>query len=354
MMRKHQLLIIAVGLLAATACKERVKKRSNDTPISNFAQSVWGHAQDYFSPISNVPENPENPITKEKVELGQMLYFDTRLSKTGNNSCNSCHNLATFGVDNLPTSPGDAGKKGDRNSPTTLNAAFHIRQFWDGRAKDVEEQAGMPILNPIEMAIPSKEFLVDRLKQTSVYPELFKKAFPNESNPLTYQNIQKAIGAFERTLITPSKFDQYLASNPSHLNTEETEGLALFIQTGCTNCHAGVALGGNQFQKFGVYHDFLPLTNGNPNDKGKMNVTNDPADKYVFKVPSLRNVAMTAPYFHDGSVQSLEKAIQIMAKTQLDKDLSSEDTRKIAAFLNTLTGELPEHVKVAPKGISMR
>jgi cytochrome c peroxidase len=333
-------------LLAASACSEGPEKKvtkARPEPISPEDQSLWANTQTYFQPITGPAESANNPITEEKVALGKMLYYDTRLSKTGNNSCNSCHNLATHGVDNRSFSLGDAGKPGGRNSPTVLNAAFANMQFWDGRAKDVEEQAGMPILNPAEMAIPSKEFLVQRLKSTKEYPSLFASAFPNDPNPLSYENLQKAIGAFERTLVTPTRFDDFVGKNPSYLNKEEKEGLALFINTGCTQCHAGKGIGGGQLQKFGVYGgSYTQFTKSAKHDPGRKEVTGSPSDEDVFKVPTLRNVAKTAPYFHDGSVSNLNDAIRIMAKTQLNKELSDAEVQKIEVFLNALTGEVPK------------
>lgn len=347
--------LLAISTLILAACGTATKEpKKIEDPIAPWQAAVWAQAKSVFEPITAIKEKEDNPVTKAKVELGKMLYHDTRLSKTGNNSCNSCHNLATFGVDNEVTSPGDAGKRGDRNSPTVLNASLANMQFWDGRARDVEEQAGMPILNPVEMAIPSKEFLVTRLKGTEEYPALFAKAFPKEPNPLTYANIEKAIGAFERTLLTPSRFDDFLAKNPSYLNAEETEGLKVFMETGCTTCHGGVGVGGGQLQKFGVHYDYRSFTGSKNNDIGRMAVTKQPGDKDIFKVPTLRNIAKTAPYFHDGSVAELGKAISIMAKAQLNKDLSSEEVKKIEAFLNALTGEVPQSAVQTPKGVSMR
>jgi cytochrome c peroxidase len=345
-LKKHFLpALFIAGLLSS--CSESQKsenqaKKAKEQPISAEDGMLWADAQKYFQAVNGPAESPDNPCTPEKVSLGKMLYFDTRLSKTGNNSCNSCHNLASYGVDNESFSKGDAGKPGGRNSPSVYNAALHNFQFWDGRARNVEEQAGMPILNPVEMAIPSKEFLVNRLKQTKEYPALFAAAFPKDGNPLNYENLQKAIGAFERTLVTPSRFDDFIGKNPSYLNKEEKEGLKLFIETGCTNCHSGAAVGGSQFQKFGVYADYTSFTGSKKHDNGRMEVTGQASDKDVFKVASLRNVAKTAPYFHDGSVADLSEAVRIMAKTQLNKDLSQDQVKKIAAFLNALTGELPK------------
>ncbi len=315
-------------------------------------QDLLAQAQGVFKTLPTVAENPKNPISVEKVLLGRMLYFDTRLSKTGNNSCNSCHNLATFGVDNKATSLGDAGKNGDRNSPTVFNAALHIAQFWDGRAKDVEEQAGGPILNPVEMALPDKKFCVDKLSKVEGYQIAFKAAFPNDKEAITYDNMTKAIGAFERKLITPSKFDDYLKGNIAALSKEEKAGMTTFINSGCTACHSGALLGGTQFMKFGLINDYHALTGSSTKDLGKMALSKNETDKDVFKVPSLRNISKTAPYFHDGSVAELSKAIKVMGKTQLNKDLTDVEVSSIVTFLDALTADIPEELKTAPKELA--
>ena len=281
-----------------------------------------------------------------------MLYFDKRLSKDGNISCNSCHNLAAGGVDNLPTSPGDDGTLGDRNSPTVLNAAYHSTQFWDGRMKDVEEQAGGPILNPVEMAIPSEEFLIDRLSKVDTYKKLFAEAYPESNSPITYWNIQKAIAAFERTLVTPSRFDDYLNGESQALTIAEKEGLRSFMDAGCISCHNGKMLGGDSFQKFGQFKDYWHYTGSTHIDEGRFAVTNNESDKFMFKVPSLRNVQVTGPYFHDGSVADLSEAIDIMAEINLNKKLSKEKIEKIKVFLRSLTGNLPEATAKAPKELA--
>jgi cytochrome c peroxidase len=301
-----------------------------------------------FSALPSKAENPDNVATTEKIKLGHVLYFDKRLSLNNTISCNSCHNLSTFGVDNLPTSPGDAGENGGRNSPTVLNAALHTTQFWDGRAKDVEEQAGMPITNPIEMAIPSKEFLVKRLKEIELYQDLFKQAYPNEADPLTYSNIEKSIAAFERQLLTPSRFDDYLNGNKSALTVQEKKGMLSFINIGCTSCHSGSLLGGNSFQKFGVYKNYWELTGSEKIDEGRYEVTKQEFDKYMFKVPSLRNIAQTGPYLHDGSVSDLKKVVEIMADAQLKYNINNSEVENIVAFLNALTGSVPEEFKNEP------
>lgn len=336
----------ALTALSAAAAQE----------ASQEAEQLHRTATALFAPIPEVAENPDNPVTEEKVELGKMLYYDPRLSLSGVFSCNSCHNLATYGVDNLETSTGHGWAQGPRNSPTVLNAALHSSQFWDGRAKDVEEQAQGPVLNPIEMGIPSGEFAVERIASMPTYGELFELAFPEENEPLHYENIANAIGAFERTLLTPSRFDQYLEGDLNALSDHEQEGLKVFIQQGCAGCHSGVALGGNSLQRFGVTEayweatrDFVTIDSPTMGmDVGKFAVTHDEADLYVFKVPSLRNITRTYPYFHDGSVWDLRDATQVMSRVQLGRELSEGDLDAIMAFYDSLEGTIPEHALQLP------
>lgn len=346
-MNKISYLAYAIAFTALIACgdEKTETKEVETTPETKELTELQERAKTLFGELPEVVDNPENPITEEKVILGKQLYFDVRLSKDNTQSCNTCHNLNTFGVDNLPTSPGNDGKNGTRNSPTVLNAALHASQFWDGRNKDVEEQAGGPILNPVEMAMPSEEFVVERLSGIEEYKELFAKAFPEDEQPITYKNLQKAIGAFERKLITPSKFDDYLAGNNEALNEQEKRGLETFMTTGCITCHSGNALGGQLIQKFGLFGNYWEYTKSDRIDDGKFEVTQNEADKYFFKSPSLRNVEKTYPYFHDGSVNDLDESVKIMAKLQLNKELTDEETNDIVAFLKTLTGDVPQEFK---------
>jgi cytochrome c peroxidase len=318
------------------------KAKKNDTKL--VAQ-----ANTFFGALPETADNPDNLSTDEKVLLGHTLFFDNQLSMDQTQSCNTCHDLATYGVDNSPTSKGDNGGFGDRNSPTVLNAALHTTQFWDGREPDVEAQAGGPILNPVEMAIPSEEFLIERLSKDEDYQILFAEAYPNQANAITYENIRLAIAVFERELITPAAFDDYLNNDFSALNEQEKNGLNLFIEEGCTTCHIGPLLGGNMFQKFGKYGDYWEYTKSETIDKGKFMVTESETDMYVFKVPSLRNIEKTAPYFHDGSIADLSEVVRIMGKVQLDKDLTDEQVADIVAFLKTLTGTVPVMYQTAPK-----
>lgn len=299
--------------------------------IPSLAWSESSGAESYsafFQPIADRVDNPENPLNHDKIKLGEMLFIDSRLSRSGFFSCNSCHNLTTGGVDNLPTSIGHGWKSGSRNAPTVFNAALHTTQFWDGRAKDVEAQAQGPVLNPVEMA-SSKELVLDRINTIPEYVALFKKAFPGEKEPITYENVARAIAAFERTLITPSRFDRFLKGDSGALSSDEKKGLDLVVKKGCIACHRGPAMGGNSFQKFD-YGD----------DMGRYEVTKSEADRKVFKVASWRNVALTYPYFHDGKVWSLDEAVRIMGEKQLNTRLSDDEVKYIVAFLNSLTGEV--------------
>jgi cytochrome c peroxidase len=271
--------------------------------------------------------------TPALVNLGRTLFFDVRLSANNSQSCNSCHAVdkGRGGVDNEPTSPGALGKRGGRNSPTVLNAGFHATQFWDGRAADLAAQAKGPILNPIEMAMPSEQAVVEKLSSIPDYQKSFARAFPGEARPLTYDNLARATAAFERTLVTRDRFDDFLKGENRALTAEELKGLDLFVSIGCTGCHNGPALGGTSFQKRGLIHP-VELK-----DVGRFDVTKAEDDKFKFKVPSLRNISLTAPYFHDGSKGQLEEAVKEMAWIQLDRKLTEEEAKSLTAFLSALS-----------------
>ena len=330
-------LAMATLFLASCGNPEAPKQ---ETPKITDNQAVFDQAISLFSALPDEAPNPENTLSDAKVSLGKKLYMDKRLSKDETQSCNTCHNLDTYGVDHQPTSTGNNGGKGTRNSPTTFNAALHIAQFWDGRNKDVEEQAGGPILNPVEMEMPDEASVVARIKDDKEYQELFKLAYPEQTDPITFKNITWAIGAFERTLLTPAPFDAYLSGDQSALTQEQIDGLKVFMDEGCASCHNGALLGGTLFMKFGIYADYWTLTHSNPIDSGKYAVTHNKADLFVFKTQSLRNVSQTYPYFHDGSVKDLGEAVKIMGKTELNKDLTEKQTKSIVAFLGSLTGKL--------------
>jgi cytochrome c peroxidase len=286
-------------------------------------------------------ESADNAITEEKIALGRRLYNETKLSKSGTISCNSCHDLANYGVDNQPKSPGHDKKLGSRNSPSVYNAAAHVAQFWDGRAPNVEEQAKGPVLNPVEMGLADDKEVVKILKGLPGYSEEFKKAFPSEKEPVTFDNFAKAVGAFERKLVTPSRWDQYLNGKQDALTDDEKRGFNTFVDSGCTACHSGAYVGGAMYQKLGLVK---PWTRDA--DMGRFETTKSESDKQFFKVPSLRNVEKTAPYFHDGSVAKLEEAVKLMASHQLGRELDDAQVASIVTWLKTLTGEIPaEYIK---------
>lgn len=272
--------------------------------------------------------------TPAMVDLGKKLYFETRISQNNKMSCNTCHMVDNnrAGVDNEPTSEGVHGQRGDRNSPTTLNAGFHFAQFWDGRAETLEEQAKGPVLNPVEMAMPDEAEVLRRLKEVPEYPKMFKAAFGANPEPITYDNFARAVAAFERTLITHDRFDDFMKGDDKALSAKELAGLNLFLSTGCTTCHIGPMIGANMYQKIGLIHPY-----SNTNDVGRIKITNEEWDEYRFKVPALRNVALTYPYFHDGKAATLEEAIKTMAYIQLNKELKDEEIAQFKAFLASLS-----------------
>jgi cytochrome c peroxidase len=272
--------------------------------------------------------------TPARVELGKKLFFETRLSQDQKMTCNTCHQVEgrKGGVDNEATSLGVVGKRGGRNSPTVLNAGFQLSQFWDGRAATLEDQAKGPILNPVEMAMPDEKVVMKRLSADAEYPALFKKAFSEDTDPLTYDNLARAIAAYERTLITHDRFDDFLKGDDKALTSQELQGLSLYLKTGCATCHNGPTLGGNRYHKLGQAHSYA-----NQSDMGRYDVTKVEADKLKFKTPVLRNVALTAPYYHDGKILALADAVTDMAWLQLDKKLEADETAAIEAFLKSLT-----------------
>lgn len=342
MRRNVTYIIFALGLVS---CGETKKEEDPATTDYKKYHALNTQARQLFAALPSLAADSSNPMTAEMIKLGKTLYFDNRLSKDNTQSCNTCHNLNTYGVDNKAFSEGNDGGLGGRNSPTTLNAALHFSQFWDGREPHVEAQAGKPILNPVEMAMPNEKAVVEKLSNISEYKELFAKAFPDQKNPITFANLAKSIGAFERKLITPSKFDEYLSGNNLALNDREKKGLQTFINSGCITCHAGSLLGGGMYQKFGLFGNYWDYTKSGKIDQGRFDVTKNESDKYLFKVPSLRNIEKTAPYFHDGSVSQLGDAIKIMAKTQVNKDLNDNEVKEIIDFLKTLTGEVATELK---------
>lgn len=296
-----------------------------------------------FAPLPVTMSSPNNPVTDAKVRLGRILYFDPRLSANQKISCNSCHPLDAYGAESTPVSTGFKNQKGNRNAPTVYNAAGHFVQFWDGRAPTVEEQAKGPITNPIEMAMPSHGAAVEVIKSMPDYVALFQAAFPNAEDPITYDNMALAIGAFERGLVTPSPWDAFLEGNQSALTESQKAGFNTFAATGCQWCHNGPYVGGSAYQKLGTVKPWPIQT-----DQGLYQLTKDENDKMVFKVPSLRNIKMTKPYFHDGSVATLGQAIRDMAVHQRGLKLTNAQVKSIEAWMGSLTGPLPADYIKAP------
>ena len=306
------------------------------TTANVFADDVdllMSRANRFFSPLPQTMPGSEND-TPERIALGKKLYFEKRLSINDKQSCASCHKLENgiAGVDNLPTSPGARGEKGTRNSPTVLNAGWQDSQFWDGRAEDLVEQAKGPILNPIEMGMPDEQTVEKKIRKIAEYQDDFAKAFPGEKTAITYQNIAEAIAAFERTLITPSRFDDFMNGDAAALSEAEQRGLRAFMKIDCKSCHDGKLLGGETYEPLGKENPYE-----NQTDQGMYTLTKDEDDRMFFKVAQLRNVALTAPYFHDGKIATLDEAVRKMGKLQLDEELTDQQVADITSFLKALT-----------------
>ena len=301
--------------------------------FADDAGLLMSRANRIFSPLPEAMPGSEDD-TPERIVLGKKLYFEKRMSINDSQSCASCHILdnGAAGVDNLATSPGARGEKGTRNSPTVLNAGWQDSQFWDGRAEDLVEQAKGPILNPIEMGMPDEKTVEQKIAGISEYQDAFAKAFPGEKPAVTYQNIAEAIAAFERTLITPSRFDDFMNGDVDALSETELRGLKTFIKVDCKSCHDGKLLGGETYEPLGKEHAYE-----NQTDQGIYTLTKDEDDRMFFKVAPLRNVALTAPYFHDGKIKMLDEAVRKMGKLQLDEELSNQQVSDIVSFLKTLT-----------------
>lgn len=298
----------------------------------------------------NVPIPKDNPQTPQKIELGKALYFDPRLSKDGTISCNTCHNVMGAGDDGRPVGVGIRGQRGGRGSPTVWNSAHNTVQFWDGRAATLEEQAVGPLTNPVEMGMESHDAVMKRVAKIPGYLDMFKKAFPKDKNPQTIDNLAKAIASFERTLVTPdSPFDLYKRGNKKALNASAVRGMKLVDEIGCTSCHNGPNFAGEGFKMGEGNYQPFPQIPGSKYDKqydllsdlGRFDVTKNAEDKNKWRVPTWRNVAVTAPYFHNGKVQTLDEAVRVMAKTQLDTDLKEDQVEDIVEFLKSLTGKFP-------------
>ena len=321
-MLKHLIWIVITTLLSATT---GVFADESDRLISRSNR--------YFGSLPDTMPGSEDD-TPELIALGKKLFFEKRLSINDTQSCATCHRLdeGFAGVDNLPTSPGARGEQGTRNSPTVLNSGWQDSQFWDGRAEDLVEQAKGPILNPIEMGMPDEQTVENKVRSIVEYRKEFAHVFPGNEQPVTYQNIAEAIAAFERTLITPGRFDDFMKGDANALSEDEKRGLKTFLKIDCKSCHDGVLIGGETYEPLGKEHPYE-----NQDDQGMYMLTGDENDRMFFKVAPLRNVALTAPYFHDGKIKTLEEAVRKMGKLQLDEDLTDQQVNDITSFLKSLT-----------------
>jgi cytochrome c peroxidase len=334
-MKKHATLLLAAGL--ALGGSAALAAGAPD------ADAVRQTARQFFQPIPTAEAViQERGISPDSIELGRWLFFEPRLSRSHIISCNTCHSVGTGGADNIQTSIGHGWQHGPRNSPTVLNALFNGAQFWDGRAADLKEQAKGPVQASVEMN-NTPDQVEETLKSLPEYVALFQKAYPKDEDPVNFENMAHAIEAFESTLLTPgSKFDRFLAGADS-LDEIEIKGLDLFMSKGCVACHQGINVGGQGYFPFGVVKkpgaEILP-----PDDKGRFTVTHTASDEYVFRAGPLRNIALTAPYFHSGDVWSLEQAVAIMGSSQLGQELNDGEVKAIVRFLHTLTGEQPQVV----------
>ena len=316
-------------------------------------QNLLDKAKAFFKPLPESAALENTPLTPERVALGKALFYETRVSSDGRQGCVSCHNPAYHGGDSLPLSMGIYGKVLPRNAPTVFNTALLVAQHYGGNRASVEEQAVKALTSPVAYGNATYEQAENKLALLG-YKPWFEKAYPGEAKPLSAENWGKAIGAFERTLLTPAPFDRYLKGDTQALSAQAKQGLKTFMDTGCAGCHNGAAVGGQSFQKFGITQDYWLLTGSTEKeafkgyDKGRFQDTKNEADAFMFKVSQLRNVAMTPPYFHDGSAATLPQAVRIMAQLQLGKQLSDTQVSDIVSFLESLTGQVPADFAKAP------
>ncbi|MBS2036565.1 cytochrome-c peroxidase [bacterium] len=305
--------------------------------------SLLQRAQRMFKPLPTRMDGNLPVPAPAQIDLGRRLFYEKQLSQNNTMSCNSCHDLRYgFGADGRPVSPGAVSGRGTRNAPSVYHAALHVSQFWDGRSPDVEDQARFPMLEKVEMGMPSLDEVESRLRSNPDYVRRFAEAYPGQTQPVTWKNAMKAIGAFERGLVTPAAFDRYLQGDETALDSSQLRGLEHFMRLGCAECHEGAALGGGQLRKLGSKQAFAS------EDRGRFQVTHSSADDGVFKVPSLRNVCETAPYYHNGRVQKLEEAVVLMGRHECGQQLTPQQVNELCDFLTSLTGQIPKEYVSAP------
>lgn len=341
-MRHSIACFLVLGILLGAVVVFAANNNNAPVPLTNVPVPAERLAA--FAPLPAFIDSAEYPYTTPRVTLGRMLWYEPRISASQKISCNTCHPLENYGVDHEKVSDGFRGRQGTRNAPTVYNAAGHVAQFWDGRASTVEAQARGPMMNPVEMAMNSEARVVETVESLWEYRDLFRKSFPGQRHPITFENVAIAIGTFERGLVTPSRWDRFLKGDRSALTDEEVAGFNTFYEVGCASCHNGAYLGGSKFEKLGQMKPW-PDTH----DPGRFEVTRNAADRNVFKVAGLRNVAMTAPYYHDGSVATLKEAVRMMGEFQLGKKLEPAQIASIELYLRTLTGAIPrDYIAVPP------
>jgi cytochrome c peroxidase len=342
---KRAIASTCVGLLAAFASALAAEETE---------QGLLDRARALFKPLPADAGTAQRPLRPERVALGRALFFETRVSTDGKQSCAACHQPSLHGTDALPRSVGNQGRIIPRNAPTVFNTALQFVQHYGGNRVDVEEQAVKALVSALAYGNADYAAAEARLRALPGYRAMFEKAFPGEPEPVTAENWGKAIGAYERTLLTPAAFDRYLGGDTSALSAQAKQGLDKFMSYGCSGCHNGVTVGGQMYQKFGITQDYWTLTGSKEidlfkgRDKGRFQDTKNEADAFIFKVQQLRNVAVTPPYFHDGSVAQLGDAVRIMAKLQLARDLNDADVADIVAFLESLTGDVPPQFASVP------
>jgi cytochrome c peroxidase len=348
------IVVVLLGALASLGCSPSmdsevivVDTQRSETMVTNTGSTTLDYVNEELSPRVLRRFAPLEPVVTPAnvalANLGRELYYDPRLSKTGTVSCNTCHPLARYGATDTTFSVGIAGRKGVRNAPTTYNAAGHFAQFWDGRSLNVEKQAIIPMENKNEMGMTAAAVLAV-LRGVAGYRAEFASVFPADAQPVSLDNIGRAVGAFERGLLTPSRWDRYLRGDTSALSAKEKAGAKLFANLGCIVCHTGQFIGGSMFERLGAR---VPWPAGA--DHGRRDVTGLATDDMVFKVPSLRNVAMTAPYFHDGSATTLNQAVRMMARHQLGIEMDDDEAGELEAWLGSLTGNIPHDYIAPPK-----
>jgi len=308
---------------------------SSPNPTGEIIPELTPIILELYSPLPTQALPDDYELTDELIHLGRILFYDPRLSANQQTSCNTCHLLTQFGVDHRARSMGHDGDLVPRNSPTVYNAALHFSQFWDGRAPTVEAQAIEPILSSQEMSMETPEYVMQVLGSIPEYIELFTAAYPDQPDPFTLENVAQALGAFERGLLTPSRVDTFIQGDYTQLTLQEQQGMVSFVEVGCARCHSGTTIGGQSYQKLG---EIIPYP---VEDQGLYEITGREEHRQVFKVPSLRNVARTAPYLHDGSISALEEMVIFMSRHQLGKELNQTQVTDIVTFLEALTGEIP-------------